>query len=413
MYLRFAWRYFKAKKSANAINIIAWVTVGVIAFATACQILVLSVFNGFEDLVKSLYASFYTDLKVVPAKGKTFTLTQEQLKSIKQVPGIFAVSLIAEDKALLKNDNSGDDNDAQTNVNLKGVDDNFEKVSGVPARIVQGKFNTGTLDDPGLIFGYGVQNAAAINIDGAFPPSVPTIFLAKKTSAKITDPNQLLSEGNATATGVFMIQQDFDSKYVFTNIDFAKQQMGLGQDEYSALEIRTLSDADLKTTQQNLTKLLGNNYTVQSKYEQNTSLYGTLRLEKWFIYCLLTLILLIAAFNMLSSLTMLVLEKQKDINVLLSMGANKNMIYKIFLSEGFLLGVIGAAAGIVLAIIICALQMKYKMIKLEGGSFLIDYFPVKLQLPDFILVSCTVLMIAFLASWLPARKAANQAIELR
>src|ERR1043165_7978927 len=119
MYLTFAWRYFKAKKSTNAINIIAWVTVGVIAFATACQILVLSVFNGFEDLVKSLYASFYTDLKVIPEKGKTFILTQDQLKSIQQVPGIFAVSLIAEDKALLKNDNAeGDDNDAQTNINL-------------------------------------------------------------------------------------------------------------------------------------------------------------------------------------------------------------------------------------------------------------------------------------------------------
>ncbi|MGG9970449.1 FtsX-like permease family protein [Ferruginibacter sp. SUN002] len=407
MYLRFAWRYFKAKKSANAINIIAWVTVGVIAFATACQILVLSVFNGFEDLVKSLYASFYTDLKVVPSKGKTFTITPEQLTSVKKQQGIEAVSLIAEEKALLKND------DGQTAVYLKGVDNNFLKVSGVPGKIVQGKFNIGTIDDPGLIVGYGVQNAAFINTEGAFPASKPVVILAKKGNAAFSDPLQALSEGVTTATGVFAIQQDFDSKYAITNIDFVKQQMAFEKDEYSALEIKSLNGVNPKLIQQNLSKLLGANYKVQTKYEQNTSLYTTLRLEKWFIYALLTLILLIAAFNMLSALTMLVLEKQKDINILQSMGADKKMIYKIFLSEGLLLGIIGAATGIVLAVIICALQMKYKLISLQGSSFLIDYFPVKLQITDFALVTLTVLFITFLASFLPARKAANQAIELR
>ncbi|MES2429880.1 MAG: FtsX-like permease family protein [Bacteroidota bacterium] len=412
MYLKFAWRYFKAKKSANAINIIAWVTVGVIAFATACQVLVLSVFNGFEDLVKSLYASFYTDLKVVPAKGKTFTLTSAQLSSIKQQQGVAAISLIAEDKALLKNESEQNSN-SQTSIYLKGVDDNFINVSGVPDKVVQGKFNTGTIDEPGLIVGYGVQNAADINIEGAFHASIPTIFLPKKGVGPVSNLEQLLSEGNATATGVFMIQQEFDSKYVITNIDFAKQQLGYGPDEYTSLEIKTGNKADLKQTQQNLSKLLGTNYIVQTKFQQNTSLYSTLRLEKWFIYALLTLILLIAAFNMLSALTMLVLEKQKDINVLQSMGANKKMIYQIFLSEGLLLGILGAASGIVLAIIICLLQMKYKLIKLQGGSFLIDYFPVKLQPQDFVLVSLNVLIIAFLASWLPSRKAANQPMELR
>lgn len=407
MYLKFAWRYFKAKKSANAINIIAWVTVGVIAFATTCQILVLSVFNGFEDLVKSLYASFYADVKIIPAKGKTFTLTPLQISSIKQQQGINAVSLIAEEKALIKNEES------QAIIYLKGVDNNFMNVSGVPGKVVQGKFNTGTVDEPGLIVGYGVQNAAAVNVEGAFPPSVLTLILPKKGITPVTDPLQALSEGNVTATGVFMIQQDFDSKYAITNIDFVKQQMGFAANEFSAVEIRLNSKANPKQAQQNLSKLLGSNYTVQTKYQQNTSLYTTMRLEKWFIYGVLTLILIIAAFNMISALTMLVLEKQKDINVLQSMGAGKQMIYKIFLGEGLLLGSIGAAAGILLASIICFLQIKYKLIKLQGGSFLIDYFPVKLHATDFILVTITVLLITFLASYLPARKAANQPIELR
>jgi lipoprotein-releasing system permease protein len=409
MYLNFAWRYFKAKKSANAINIIAWVTAGVIAFATACQILVLSVFNGFEDLVKSLYSSFYTDVKITPAQGKTFILTPGQLKSIKQNPQVHSLSLIAEEKALLQNS----DADLQSVVYLKGVDSNYQNVSGVAAKIVQGKFNTGSVDDPGIVVGYGIQNAAGVRVDEKLQPSVVTLILPKKGKVTVSDPMQSLSEGNAKATGVFMIQQDFDNKYAITNIHFVKQQMGFAADEYSACEIKINENADPAAVQNELKKILGTPYNIQTKYEQNSSLYNTMRMEKWFIYAVLTLILLIAAFNMISALTMLVLEKQKDISILQSMGADKNMILKIFLSEGLLLGTIGAVNGILLALIICYLQVKFKLVKIQEGSFLVDYFPVKLQLSDFILVASTAAIIAFMASWFPARKASNQAIELR
>ncbi|UAY51814.1 FtsX-like permease family protein [Ferruginibacter albus] len=408
MNLLFAWRYFKAKKSANAINIIAWVTVGVIAFATACQILVLSVFNGFEDLVKSLYASFYTDIKIIPAKGKTFTLTHEQLSLLQKQSSVNAVSLIAEEKALLKNE------DDQTIVYLKGVDENYTKVTDVASKIVEGdsSFNLGTANNPQLIVGSGIQSAVGINTDGALPASILTVILPK---IKITnaDPLQSLSEGNAKASAVFLIQQEFDNKYAITNIDFVKQQMGFSNDEYSAVEIKLASKADLQLAKQQLSSLLGNNYKVQTKYEQNTSLYNTMKLEKWFIYAVLTLILIIAAFNMISALTMLVLEKKKDISILQSLGADQKRILKIFLSEGLLLGTIGAATGIILATIVCILQLKYKLIKLQGGTFLIDYFPVKMQATDFVLVAATSMIIAFIASWLPAYKAAKQKFELR
>ena len=402
----FAWRYFKAKKSATAINIIAWVTISVIAFATACQVLVLSVFNGFEDLVKSLYASFYTDIKIIPAKGKTFTLSTEQLKLLHQQQGINGISLIAEEKALLKN------NDAQTIVYLKGVDYNYTKVTAVSSKIIDGAFEIGTVDTPGVIVGAGIQNAASINVD-APDISKLTIILPKIKTGNSTDPLESLSEGTAIATGVFAIQQEFDSKYAITNIDFVKQQLGFADDEYSAAEIKLDSTADVKAMQQQLSKLLGGNYLVQTKYEQNTSLYSTMKLEKWFIYAILTLILIIAAFNMVSALTMLVLEKKKDISILQSMGADKNRILKIFLSEGLLLGIIGTVCGILLATIICIIQLKYKLIKLQGGSFLIDYFPVKLQATDFLLVAVTALIIAFIASCVPAAKAAKQPFELR
>ena len=405
MYLKFAWRYFKAKKSTNAINIISWVTAGVIAFSTLCQVLVLSVFNGFEDLVKSLYSSFYADIKVVPDKGKTFMLTQSQLNQIHSIPGIKGVSLDVEEKALLQN------GEQQTVVLLKGVDSNYYKVSGVPQKMYHGVYNVGTIDNPKLILGVGIENAISVQSDRNLFPI--TVFLPKKTNSDNPNPLSALSEGNATTSGSFAIQQDFDNKYVITNLAFMKQQMNYKPDEYSALEVSLVNPDKSEEFTKTLQNILGSKYKVLTKYQQNTSLYNSMRLEKWFIYAVLTLILIIAAFNMVGALTMLVLEKRKDISVLQSMGADKSLIKKIFLSEGILLAVVGAGTGIILALIIASLQMKYHLIKLVGNSFLIDYFPVKLVFTDFILVILTSLIIAFTASWFPARKASQQMFNLK
>ena len=405
MYFRFAWRYFKAKKSANAINIIAWVTTTVIAFATCCQLLVLSVFNGFEGLVKSLYSSFYSDIRIIPAAGKTFKLTSAQIESIAKMPFNAGMAMIAEEKALLQNGES------QTVISLKGVDKNYKNISGVITHISSGNFDVGSLDTPKLVVGYGVQNAGSINLSEPFPPSVVTLILPKKNKEAVAA--DAMSEGNATAAGVFTIQQEIDNQYALTNIDFVKQQMGFETEEYSAAEIKLSLKADDQDAQETIQKFLGAAYKVQTRYEQNANLYSTMRLEKWAIYAVLTLILIIAAFNMVSALTMLVLEKRKDISILLSMGTTKVGIKKIFLTEGLLLGIIGAASGIILALLICLLQMKFHIIKISGGSFLIDYFPVKLIGTDFLMVAGTAVSIAFLASWFPANKAAKQRIELK
>jgi len=370
-----------------------------------CQVLVLSVFNGFEDLVKSLYSNFYSDVKVVPDKGKTFVLTQSQLKQIHQIPGIKGSSLVIEEKALLQN------GEQQTVVLLKGVDSNYFKVSGVPQKMYHGVFNVGTVDNPKLILGAGIESAIGIQADRNLFPV--TVFLPKKTNSDNANPLSALSEGNATTSGSFAIQQDFDNKYVITNLPFMRQQMNYRSNEYSALEISLFDPAQTDDFTKTLQKLLGNKYKVLTKYQQNISLYNSMRLEKWFIYAVLTLILIIAAFNMVGALTMLVLEKRKDISVLQSMGADRSLIKKIFLSEGILLAVIGAATGIILALIIAFLQMKFHLIKLEGNSFLIDYFPVKLVFTDFVLVVFTAMVIAFIASWFPAKKASQQMFNLK
>lgn len=405
MYLKFAWRYFKAKKSTNAINIISWVTAGVIAFSTLCQVLVLSVFNGFEDLVKSLYSNFYADVKVVPDKGKTFTLTQSQLNEIHKIPGVKGTSLNLEEKALLQN------GEQQTVVLLKGVDTNYYKVSGVPQKMYHGVFNVGNIDNPKLILGAGIESAIGIEADRNLFPL--TVFLPKKTNSNNANPLSALSEGNATTSGSFAIQQDFDNKYVLTNLPFMKQQMNYQPNEFSALEISLFDPGQTQSFTKQLQKVLGEKYKVLTKYEQNMSLYNSMRLEKWFIYAVLTLILIIAAFNMVGALTMLVLEKRKDISVLQSLGADKSLVKKIFLSEGILLAVVGAGTGIILALIIAFLQMKFHLIKLVGNSFLIDYFPVKLVFTDFILVAFTAMIIAFGASWFPSKKASQQMFNLK
>ncbi len=405
MYLKFAWRYFKAKKSTNAINIIAWVTAGVIAFSTMCQVLVLSVFNGFEGLVQSLYSNFYSDIKVVAATGKTIRLSAEQIRQISRQGNVRGVSLDIEEKALLQ---SGEQ---QTVVMLKGVDRNYSEVSGVPQNMLRGTYDVGTREFPKLVMGSGIEYAMGVGAEQNLFPV--TVFLPKKTSGAGVNPLSALSEGNAYTSGSFAIQQDFDNKYVITNLGFVKQQMNLGPNEYTALEVSLENPAAANTFREHLQKLLGAKYKVLTKYQQNISLYNSMRLEKWVIYAVLTLILIIAAFNMIGALTMLVLEKRKDISVLQALGADKNLIKKIFLSEGLLLAVTGAGIGIGLALILCFVQVKFKLIKLAGSSFLIDYFPVKLILSDFLLVIATALLISFIASWFPAKKASEQLFNLK
>lgn len=383
-------------------------------FGTAALILVLSVFNGFEGLVKSLYSSFYTDLKILPVQGKVIHLTDEQLRKIKAIREIKNFSRVAEEKALLQN------GEYQTVVILKGVDENYQYVTDVPKYLVKADFSTGDssfdsllgdADFPSLILGAGIENAVGVQADRNLLPLV--VYLPKRGVSELLDPLKNIGADTITTTGAFMIQQDFDNKYALTNLAFVKNMLGMEADEYSGLEIALNDPGNANEVRTTLSQMLGSNYSVQTRFEQNRGLYSVMQAEKWVIYAVLCLILIVAAFNMIGALTMLVLEKEKDISVLHALGGNRNFIQKIFLSEGLLLALIGGGVGMILALIIALLQINFKLIPLEGGSFLIDYFPVKLQLQDFLLVGATVLVIAILASWLPSRKAAAQEFSLR
>lgn len=401
----FAWRYFKSKKSTNAINIIAWVSVVAVVVGTASLIVVLSVFNGFEDLVKSLYATFYTELKIVPAEGKLLRLTPAQEAAMARIPGIKAWSKVVEEKALVQN------GEAQTIVYLKGVDSQYTEVTTMADYVKVGEFNLGTREKPRAILGVGVESALGLWSDRELLPV--TAYLPKRGAGiNVSDPMSALIAENLGTAGAFAVQQEFDNKYVLTNLGFMKAMLSLEPDEFGGVEIALKPGSDEKSITEALEKLLGKNYTVLSRYQQNQGLYSVMQMEKWVIYILLSLILVVAAFTMIGSLTMLVLEKQKDIQVLKAMGASSGRIQGIFISEGFLLAGIGAGVGMALALLICWAQQKFELIKLEGGSFVINHYPVKLMWPDFLLVSATVVLVAFLASWLPARKAAASNMEL-
>ncbi len=400
----FAWRYFKPKNNSNAVNIIARISMIAIAVGTAALIIVLSVFNGFEDLVKGLYSDFYSDIRLAPLHGKFITITPDEVQKIKAIAGVKNVSLVVEEKAMLVNGNY------QSIIYLKGVDDNYAKVNKLQNHIERGSYNVGTSDKPLLLIGVGIESAVGADPNGNIAPL--TIYIPNRQAKNFSGSNAMNS-ADISVSGTFMVQQEFDNKYAFTNLQFLQYMLNLQPQQYSSVEVALQPKAKAKKVQQMLETALGKAFTVQTRYQQNQSLFSVMEVEKWVIYGILSLILLIASFNMIGALTMLVLEKQKDIAVLKAMGASNGLIQNIFVSEGFLLAGVGSGIGMLLAFLICYLQIKLKLIPLEGGTFIIDYYPVKMFLSDFLLVAGTVFVVSLIAAWVPSRKAASQLFSLK
>jgi lipoprotein-releasing system permease protein len=400
MNLLFAWRYFRSKKTTNAINIIAWIAITAIAVGTASLIIILSVFNGFEDLVKGLYGDFYPAYKVVPLKGKIVELSATKAAQLKTIKDIKAYSFVAEEKALLTGA-------YQTIVTIKGVENNYTQVNPIQQYIRRGSFELGNASIPGIVMGGGIENAAGINTEQVLEAA--TLYFPNRNGNLLTGDG--LNSFSVIPSGAFIVQQEFDNKYAFTNLAFVQYMLGLKSNEYSAIEINAKENNNNLVKQ--LQNILGDQVKIQTRYQQNATLYSVMQVEKWVIYGILSLILVVAAFNMIGALSMLVLEKQKDIAVLRALGASSNRIRQIFLLEGLLLAAIGAGAGIVLGGGICWLQEQFHLIKLGGSTFIIDYYPVKIMPLDFILVLFTVTAISFTAAWVTAQKTSAQPFELR
>ncbi|PUZ27768.1 lipoprotein-releasing system permease protein [Chitinophaga costaii] len=405
MIWQFATRYFWAKKSTNAINIIAWISVCAIAVGTAALFIILSVFNGFSELVASLYSSFYPSVKVMPAQGKQIYLEPSTLRKIQALPGVVHFSEVIEEKAVLSYNNE------PTIAILKGVDSNYIYVSGVKDKIVRGKYETMVEGMPEGVFGSDLEGAMGIDMTRSDIPV--TVYVPRPGAGATALPEEALNSDVLFPAGAFAIQQDFNTQYVITHIDFLRRLLSMQPGQMSALEISIRPHASDRDVQKSLQLMLGNKFVVQTRFEQNQSLFAIMQTEKWVVYLILSFVLVIAAFNMIGSLSMLVIEKQKDVTILKAMGANDPLILRIFLAEGLLIAGFGALIGFILGFTICVLQQRYGILKLGGTSFLVDSFPVSMHFQDFLLILMTILGIGLAASWYPARRAARQSIELK
>jgi lipoprotein-releasing system permease protein len=392
--LYIAKRYLFAKKSRNAINVISAVSVAGVTVGTMALIIILSVFNGLETMVSSIFNTFDPDIKITAAEGKTFIPDTARLKRLAKVDGLCCYSLTIEDNALLKYGSR------QYIATIKGVDDNYAMVSNIDSSMWEGQFMLKSdKGRPYAVPGIGVAQYLGIRVNFITPLEI--IFPKKTGSTSLSAENSLI-EKFIFPSGIFEVEKEYDSKYVYIPIDFARELTETDKG-VSTIEIRFKEHANPAAVQKDIKKIYGKSFLVRNRYEQQEIFYKVMRSERLAIFFILTLILIIASFNIIGSLTMLIIEKERDIEILKSLGANNTLIRKIFIFEGWMISIIGAITGIILGFFICWLQQTYGFVKLNSQSLIMDSYPVVLKLKDFIIVPSTVLMIGYWAAWYPVR----------
>lgn len=376
-----------------------------VAVVTAALVVVLSVFNGFEHLVEELYADFYADVKITAAQGKWLKTDAVLMQQIQQHAAVKAVAPVIEERAMLLQ--GGD----KSIVWLRGVEPNYAAVSGVPKHVLRGEFLLGSQETPAIVMGTGVENGLQIVAGQTIEPI--TVYLPNRLASINADATEALHSANAFAAGAFSIQQEFDNQYAFTNAAFMRFMLDLQPQEASAIEVAVKPGKDVNDVANALQKQLGQNFVVTSRYQQNQALFAAMQIEKVIIMSVAFLILLIAAFNIISSLTMMVIEKEKDIAVLQAMGANGQSIAGIFLQLGGILAGVGGLLGAALGIFICWGQQTFHWVKIGGQSFIIDYYPVQMRWSDFVVVGIIILIISLIAGYAPSRRALRMQHSLR
>jgi len=395
--LHIARRYLISKKSHNIINVISGISVMGILVGTMALIVVLSVFNGFESLVSSLYNSFNPDLEITIKEGKTFTLEQAHAGQIRTIPGVVHMTEVVEENALLKN------GQRQYIARMKGVSEEFNLMTSIDSAIIDGEYVLEYGNNACGVFGAGVSYHLGVIPEDFVDPV--EIYVPSRTADFKPGLEQPFNQGNVIPSGVFSIQQDFDLSIVLVPLWFARELLEY-TNEITALEVGLTPDADMQEVKESIQALLGEEFYVKDRYEQEELLYKIMNAEKWIIFLILAFILMIDTFNVIGSLSMLIIDKQKDIAVLHSLGANNKLIKRIFLLEGLLISLIGALSGLLLGGLLSWLQQEFGIIKLGQGEgfFIIDAYPVEVRAIDFLYVFITVFVIGYFAAWLPARR---------
>lgn len=394
--LHIARRYLVSKKSHNLINTISITSVVGQAVGTAALIIVLSVFNGFEDVIKSLYNTFNPDFVITPLQGKTIDYEQFPTAALIGLEGVKGVAGVVEEDALLKY------RDKQYIARIKGVPKEYTSLSAVDSMIREGSFVLQEGHANFAVVGAGVAWFLDIGLNDY--TNFLSVYLPRRGNASSFRFDNAFNNEVVHPVGIFSVQQDFDERYVFVPLRFARKLLEYTS-EVTSVEVFTVTGADQDAVQAFLENKLGKDFRVQNRFQQNEALFKVLTSEKLIIFLILLFILILASFNMVGSLSILIVEKLRDIAVLKSMGADKRLVRKIFTAEGVLISLAGSISGLVIGFVILLLQQQYGLLSLGGGSgdFIIDAYPVKMIFSDFVYVFLTVLLIGLLATWYPVR----------
>jgi len=394
-------RYLFSKKSHNAINVISGVSVCGITLATLALVCTLSVFNGFQDLVTTMFTAFDPELKITAVSGKVFDGQDNRIQSLKQMPEVEVFSESLEDNVMVQY------KDRQAMAVIKGVEDNFSQLTAIDS-ILYGRGEMVLHDE---VVAYAIPGIELVSILGTGVRFLdPLEIYAPKRGSKInvTSPASSFNSDYLHSSGlVFAVnQQKYDASYILTSLKFARNLFQYDT-EVSSVELKLTPDANINKVQEEIARLLGEDFLVLNRYEQQADTYRIMEVEKLISYLFLTFILLIACFNVIGSLSMLIIDKRADVVTLRNLGANDETIKRIFLLEGCLISFLGALIGVVLGVALCLVQQEFGLISLGGGdsagAFVVDAYPVSVHVADVVLVLCTVLFIGYLSVLYPVR----------
>ncbi|MGB0430664.1 MAG: FtsX-like permease family protein [Bacteroidia bacterium] len=393
LHINIARKYFFSGKVSGIVHIISAISMLGVVVGTAALIIILSVFNGFENLVISLYNSFDPDIKILPYEGKFFESDTTRIKALKNIDGVLTVSKVLEENVLARYEEN------QTFARIKGVEPDFIKTVGIDTTVFVGEPFVKQGNIPYALLGMGVSGKLAVNVYNDF--RYLQLYIPKGDQKIILNPKRAFNRQVIRPSGIFSIQREFDDKYILTPYAFAEKLTGK-KGQLSSIEINISQNADMQAVRQMVEKIYSD-FKVLDRFQQHSFLYKILRSEKMAVYLILTFVLLIAAFNLIASLSMLSIEKKKDITILSSMGMHVNDIQRIFLTQGMMLSLSGALIGLFIGGLLALLQEHYGLVGLGGTSFVTNAYPVELRWQDALLVFATVLAIGFLASYIPAK----------
>ncbi|MBO4602862.1 MAG: ABC transporter permease [Salinivirgaceae bacterium] len=387
-------RYLFSKKSHNIINIISAISLVGVMVCTMALIIVLSVFNGFDSLIKSMFSNFDPDIKITPAQGKVFDPQTDTLRQISQLSYVDCVCETLEENVLLEYDKH------MQPATLKGVSEQYSRLTGIDTTIISGEFVLDNGHRQMAVLGAGLAYYLSVNVN--FISSI-RIYVPKRNGRISMNPERAFSNSYIFPSGIFAIQQEIDNRYMLVPIDFARNLLDYST-QVSALELKLKPGTDRDRARDEISAMVGDDYVVRTQYQQHEMLYKVMKSEKFAIFLILTFILIIGSFNMIGSLSMLIIDKKNDIATLNSLGFDRKGIQRIFIYEGWIISIGGAILGLLLGLLVCWLQQTYGFLKLDSmGTFVVSNYPVKIIWTDLLLALATVVVIGLVASWYPNR----------